>query len=79
MKSQIIGLKVASVLFMLVALAHAARLVFGWKVQIGEHAFGLLPSVVALLVAGGLSVWLGTLACGCKTDAASPPSAAPKA
>jgi hypothetical protein len=77
MKSQIIGLKVASALFMLVALAHAARLVFGWKVQLGEHAIGPLPSVIALLGAGALSVWLGTLACGCKADEAPPP-AAPK-
>jgi len=73
MKSQIIGLKVASALFMLMALAHAVRLILGWKVQVGDFSAGVWPSVAAIVVTAGLSIWLGKLACGSRTDAVSPP------
>jgi hypothetical protein len=73
MKSQVIGLKVASAVFMCAALAHVVRLVLGLKVQVGSHDAGVWPSVVAIVVAAGLSVWLGTLACRSKTGAVSAP------
>ncbi len=79
MKSQVMGLKVASVLLMCAALAHVVRLAMGLKVVIGSHSVGAWLSVVAIVVAAGLSVWLGMLACGCRTEAASPPPAPPKA
>lgn len=78
MKSQVMGLKVASVVFMCAALAHVVRLVLGWNVVVGSHSVGAWLSVVAIVVAAGLSVWLGMLACGCKTEAASAPPAPPK-
>jgi len=80
MKSQIMGLKVAGSIFILAALAHATRWVLGWPVQLGGHYFGMRWSVAAIVLAGGLGIWLWTLACGsCKTDEAPPPPAAPKA
>jgi len=79
MKSQVLGLKVASAVFMCAALAHAVRLMLGWKVMVGGYSAGVWLSVVAVVVAAGLSVWLGMLACGCKTEAAPPPPAPPKA
>ncbi|HMD62296.1 MAG TPA: hypothetical protein VKG78_12740 [Opitutaceae bacterium] len=79
MKSQIIGLKVASVLFMCAALVHASRLVFAWKVQVGEHTLSVGMSAAAAVFLAVVSVWLGSLACGHKADAASAPPPAPKA
>jgi hypothetical protein len=73
------GLKVASVVFMCAALAHVVRLVLGMKVQVGSYAPGAWLSVVAVVVAGGLSVWLGMLACCSKEEAVSPPAEPPKA
>jgi len=77
MKSQVMGLKVASAVFMVMALAHVVRLVLGLKVQVGSFAAGVWPSVAAIVVAAGLSIWLGMLACGCRADvpAAPPPKA----
>ena len=77
MKSQVLGLKVASAVFMLVALGHVVRLIAGWKVQVGSLVLGAVPSVVAAVVAAGVSIWLCSLACGAKADAAPP--APPKA
>lgn len=79
MKSQVVGLKVASVLSMCVALAHVVRLALGVKVQVGSYSLGSWPSVLAIVVAVAVGVWLGMLAWGCKTDAAPAPPAAPKA
>jgi|CZKI01.1.fsa_nt_gi hypothetical protein len=73
MKSQIMGLKVAGTLFILVALAHLARLVLGWTVQLHGRYFGMRWSIAAIVVSAVLGIWLWMLAgCG-KTDAASPP------
>jgi hypothetical protein len=63
MKSQTMGLKVASVLFMAMALVHASRLVFAWSVRIGGWQVGLWPSIMAALIGATLSVWMGSLAC----------------
>jgi uncharacterized membrane protein len=71
MKSQKVGLSVASAVFMLVALAHAARLVYPVPVMIGGHPFGRMVSLVAAVVALALSVWLAMLAgCGRKKEEA---------
>ena len=75
MKSQKVGLLVASVVFMLAALAHAFRLVHPFQVMLGSHNVGRGWSVPAVVVAVVLSVWLGMLACSCdkKEDAPEAP------
>ena len=77
MKSQVLGLKVASAVFMFIALVHVVRLIAGWKLQLGSLVLGAVPSIVAAVIAAALSVWLCSLACGAKADAAPP--APPKA
>jgi hypothetical protein len=79
MKSQIMGLKIAGTLFILVALAHVARLVLGWTVQLGGHYFGPRWSIAAIVVTAAVGIWLWMLAGCCKTDAVPPPPTAPKA
>jgi hypothetical protein len=72
MKAQKTGLLVASVVFMLAALAHVARLLRGTQLLVGRHVFGLWPSVAVIVVAAFLSVWMGMLACGNKAGEAPP-------
>ena len=75
MKSQIAGLKVASVIFGLVCLFHILRLIRGFQIVVGSHDFGRSLSVVAIIVTGLLSVWLWKLACpGCSDSKAAPPA-----
>ncbi|HTM09090.1 MAG TPA: hypothetical protein VL754_11925 [Verrucomicrobiae bacterium] len=61
MRSQIVGLRVASVIFGLISLAQLARFVVGGRVIVGGHALPLWPSAIAFFVFGGLSVWLWSL------------------
>ena len=77
MKSQKTGLLVASVVFMLVALAHVFRLVHPFSVMIGNQPFGRMWSLIAVVVTLALSVWLGMLACSCGKKEETP--AQPKA
>jgi hypothetical protein len=76
MKSQKTGLLVASIVFMLVALAHVARLVHPFPVMLGSHPFGRMWSAIVVVVALVLSLWLGKLAC-CEKKEEAP--AQPKA
>jgi hypothetical protein len=43
---------VSSGLFALIAVVHALRLVYGWRVTLGEWAVPVLVSWVGLLIAG---------------------------
>ena len=61
MRSQIIGLRVASVIFGLIALAQLVRFVIGGRVIVGGHALPLWPSALAFFIFGGLSIWLWNL------------------
>ena len=73
MKSQIVGLKVASIIFMVMALVHVSRLFFHWTVAVGGREFGIWPSMVVALVALVLSIWMGSLACSaCHSPQANP-------
>jgi hypothetical protein len=58
MSSRILGLRVAGVIFGLVALAQLLRLVTRVEVLVGGRALPLWPNAVALLVAAGLSAWM---------------------
>jgi len=61
MKSQLLGLRVAGILFGLMALAQLGRLVIRPEVLVAGHHIPLWPSALALIVLGGLSVWMWKL------------------
>ena len=61
MNSKTLGLRVGSVIFGLVGLAHALRWAMGVKVVIGGCLLPMWPSVLALILAGGLSFWMWKL------------------
>ncbi len=62
MKSQILGLRVASAIFGLVCLGQLLRIVLDLKVLIGSIWIHRWASGVAGLIAGGLCLWLWRLA-----------------
>jgi hypothetical protein len=62
MNSQITGLRVASVLFGLMAIAQLGRLLIRPEVLVNGYSVPLWPSVLALIFLGGLSLWLWKLA-----------------
>lgn len=64
MNSQITGLRVAGVIFGLVALAQLLRLLTQAEVLVANHALPLWPSAVALVVAGAMSFWMWRLSYG---------------
>jgi len=61
MESRIIGLRVAGVVFALFCLAQLLRLVLRPEILVAGHLMPLWPSVIAVIVAGGLSVWMWKL------------------
>ena len=65
MNSQRTGLRVASIIFALFALGHIVRLLKHAQVvvttQHATHHFPMWASVVALIIAGGLSIWMWRL------------------
>jgi hypothetical protein len=50
-------LTIASVLFLLIALMHALRLLFGWSVDVGPWAIPKWLSWIALIVTLFLGIW----------------------
>ena len=61
MKSQIIGLRVASIVFGLMSLAQLARLIMRAELLVAGYLLPLWPSALAFVVLGGLSLWLWRL------------------
>jgi hypothetical protein len=61
MNSQILGLRVASIIFGLISLAQLMRLVIHPEVIVAGHEMPLWPSVLAFVIFGGLSIWLWNL------------------
>jgi hypothetical protein len=61
MNSPIVGLRVASLVFALVSLLQLARLAAGFDVSVDGHLVPLWASGVAVLIAAGLSAWMGQL------------------
>jgi hypothetical protein len=61
-KSQITGLRVASVVFGLMAIAQLMRIVIRPEVLLAGHPMPLWPSVLAFILLGGLSLWMWQLA-----------------
>ena len=64
MKSRVAGLRVAGTLFALFCLVHLWRLLAGVDVLIGRHQIPPSASVFALVIAGGLSLWMWRLSFG---------------
>jgi hypothetical protein len=62
MNSQMTGLRVASIVFGLMALAQLVRLAIRPEVLVAGYRMPLWPSVLAFIVLGGLSLWLWQLA-----------------
>jgi hypothetical protein len=75
MNSKNLGLRVASIVFLFMALAHVVRIVKGWAVQVGDYPIRLRMSAVAAVVAFALGVWLWRLASCEKADGVAPPKA----
>jgi hypothetical protein len=61
MNSQILGLKVAGIIFGLMCLAQLLRVVTGLEVLVAGHRLPLWPSGLALVILGGMSLWLWKL------------------
>ncbi len=61
MNSPTTGLRVASVIFALFFLGHLLRLITHASVMLGSYHVPMWPSVVALIVAGLLSIWMWQL------------------
>jgi len=61
MNSQTTGLRVASIVFALFALGHIIRLIKHAQVVVGAHHIPMVVSVVALIIAAGLSIWMWRL------------------
>jgi hypothetical protein len=61
MKSQIIGLRVASIVFGLMSLAQLARFIMRAELLVAGYHLPLWPSALAFVVLGGLSLWLWRL------------------
>jgi hypothetical protein len=62
MNPQTTGLRVASVVFGLMAIAQLGRLLIRPEVLVAGYSMPLWPSVLALIILGGLSVWMWKLA-----------------
>ncbi|MBO0860526.1 MAG: hypothetical protein J2P21_19015 [Chloracidobacterium sp.] len=62
MRSQITGLRVASVVFGLIALAQLMRLITHPPVYVAGSPLPLWPSFLGVIIMGGLSFWMWTLA-----------------
>jgi hypothetical protein len=62
MNSQITGLRVASVVFGLIAIPQLVRLVIRPEVLVAGYSMPMWPSVLALIILGGLSISMWKLA-----------------
>lgn len=57
-----VGLYAAAIIFGIVAVVHLIRLLMGFQVVIGTWSAPLWVSGAAVVVSGGLAVWLVQLA-----------------
>jgi hypothetical protein len=61
MNSQIIGLRVASVLFGLMSMAQLGRIIIRPEITVAGHLVPLWPSFLVFVLLSGLSGWLWKL------------------
>jgi len=62
MNSQILGLRVASIVFGLMSVAQLVRFIINPEVLVSGYRMPLWPSALAFVFLGGLSLWLWKLA-----------------
>lgn len=62
MNPQVRGLRVASALFGLMAVAQLMRILIRPEVLVAGHPLPLWPSVLAFIILSGLSLWMWKLA-----------------
>jgi hypothetical protein len=62
MNSQILGLKIAGLVFGLMGLAQCLRLIIRPEVLVAGHQLPLWPSALAFAILGALSLWMWKLA-----------------
>jgi len=62
MGSQILGLRIASIVFGLMFLAQLTRIIIRPDVLVAGHHMPLWPSAFAVVILGGLSIWMWRLA-----------------
>ena len=62
MKSQSLGLRVASIVFGFMSVVQLARLIMRPEVLVAGYLLPLWPSALAFVILGGLSLWLWKLA-----------------
>ena len=58
MRSEILALRVAGIVFALFTLAQIARLVIRPEVLVGGHQVPLWPSGLAVVILGALCAWM---------------------
>lgn len=58
MNSQVMGLRVAGIVFGLMALAQLLRVLLHPAVMVAGHMIPIWPSILAFIVLGGLCFWL---------------------
>ena len=59
---------VSGTLFAIVALAHLARLTFGWSIYVDSHVVPMWVSVLGSVIPGGLAVWAFRLSTRSSSD-----------
>ena len=60
-KNKNLGLSIASIIFGLVAIVHASRLLWHFSIAFNGQELPLYFNIIGLLVAGYLSVWMWSL------------------
>ena len=75
MKSQVLGLRVASAITGLVGLAHLLRILTSVQVVIGSWYVQRRWSAVAVVVAAALCVWFWRLSTAAEPARTNPPAA----
>lgn len=61
MNSQLTGLRTAAIIFALMSIAQLVRLVMRAEVLVEGHRLPLWASAIAVVVLGGLSLWMWRL------------------
>lgn len=56
--SKKIPLVVSGIIFTLVALIHALRLIYHWHITVSGHSIPMSVSIIGFIVTGILAIWM---------------------